>query len=199
MVRTGFTFIELIFAIVIISITALSLPMMTQVTSQGVDNALVQEAIFAGATELNEAVSFHWDENSFESNTTEANTTNSYSRIICSTGARNGLISEKLHRRCLNTNAAVSNSSTNDDVKALDDAEHGATLIFTNAPDAAGYKEPYESTLSVAHSDFAVAGNSADIKKITISVYDENSKLVTQLNTYSANIGEVDYHKRSFK
>ena len=44
--RFGFTMIELIFAIVIIAISVMSLPMMTQVTNKGLEESLVQEAIF---------------------------------------------------------------------------------------------------------------------------------------------------------
>ena len=45
--RLAFTMIELIFAIVIIAITVVSLPMMTQVTASGAsDNLEAQEAIF---------------------------------------------------------------------------------------------------------------------------------------------------------
>ena len=64
--RAAFTLIELIFAIVIIAISVISLPMMSQTVSEGIDANIVQEAIFASATELNEAVTAHWDENSIE-------------------------------------------------------------------------------------------------------------------------------------
>ncbi len=60
--RRAFTLIELIFAIVIIAISVISLPMMTQVTSSGVaGNLETQEAIFKAIVLTKSAVG----ENSF--------------------------------------------------------------------------------------------------------------------------------------
>jgi prepilin-type N-terminal cleavage/methylation domain-containing protein len=56
--RLAFTMIELIFAIVIIAISVMSLPMMTQVTSAGIERNLVQEAIFASVAEINLATTY---------------------------------------------------------------------------------------------------------------------------------------------
>jgi len=75
--RAAFTLIELIFAIVIIAISVISLPMMSQTVAKGIDANIVQEAIFAAATELNEAVTAHWDEASME-----VNTTTSFAKVI---------------------------------------------------------------------------------------------------------------------
>lgn len=200
MVRVAFTLIELIFAIVIIGFTVLTLPMMTQVTAKGIDDNLVQEAIFAAATELNQAVTAHWDESSFD-----INATNNYSKVIhtgdCnwSTKLRPGHINQPLHRRCTETNSSVSNAKVNANISSLDDMEHGSRDIFQNAvPSSDGYKKAYQSTLKVAHTaSFGTLTNSKDIKKITISISDEDGP-VTQLHSYSTNIGEIDYHPRSF-
>jgi len=106
--RAAFTFIELIFAIVVIAISVMSLPMMIQVLSNNMDKNLVQEAIFAAATELNEATTTHWDENSLD-----ANNTNGLADVInvdnsCESNAslsnyrlRTGHILQPLHRKCL--------------------------------------------------------------------------------------------------
>jgi len=64
--KSAFTFIELIFAIVIIAISVVSLPTMTSSLSRGIESNLVQEAIFAASTELNQAISSNWDERSLE-------------------------------------------------------------------------------------------------------------------------------------
>ena len=68
--RSAFTMIELIFAIVIIAISVLSLPMMNQVISKNIEGSIVQEAIFAASAELNQVVSYYWDENSMEGTAT---------------------------------------------------------------------------------------------------------------------------------
>ncbi|WP_366755894.1 type II secretion system protein [Sulfurimonas sp.] len=56
--KYAFTLIELIFAIVIIGISVMSLPMLTQVTSSAIEKNLVQEAIFASVAEINLATTY---------------------------------------------------------------------------------------------------------------------------------------------
>jgi prepilin-type N-terminal cleavage/methylation domain-containing protein len=200
--RAAFTLIELIFAIVIIAISVLSLPMMNQAVSKGIDSNIVQEAIFAAATKLNEALSTNWDENSIETNTT-----NTYARVIeattgqCDANRRMpGHINQPLHRRCLDdSTVGVANSNTNADVDALDDMEHGDQDIFVDTTaEAAGYKDSYTYAMSVTHpATFGPTSNS-NIKEISITVKDSTPKTVVNLKTYSCNIGEVDYYSRSY-
>jgi len=199
--RFAFSMIELIFAIVIIAISVMSLPMMTQATAKGIDQNLVQEAIFAAATELNQAVTFHWDANSYNN----ANP-NSLSRVInisadcnAATKLRPGHINQPLHRRCLDDTTIAVSADTNDTTLTnLNNAAHASQNIFTDTTlNAAGYKKAYNSTVTVvSNADFN--GANPNIKKITISVNDASGNLVTSLYTYSANIGEVDYYKRSY-
>ena len=204
MVRSAFTLIELIFAIVIIAITVISLPMMSQVTAKGIDESIVQEAIFAAATELNEATTHHWDENSFDINAQDI-----YSRVVTTavgtatgcdniTRLRPGHINQKLHRRCTDINSTVSNASANVAISSLNDAVHGAESIFNeDIVQAAGYKKIYTSILSITNPASFGALNSNDIKKIEVTVSDTDGTL-TKLTTYSFNIGEIDYYERSF-
>ena len=206
MVRLAFTLIELIFAIVIIGITVISLPMMTQVTATGIDENIVQEAIFAAATELNGATTHNWDESSFD-----ANNSNVYSRVVTTalgtgTGCnavsrlRPGHINQELHRRCTENNTTVSNATADANVSSFNDVAHNNTNnnIFTGTADAAGYKrDDYISSLTVSHpASFGGLNNSKDIKKIEVIVSDSDGVL-TKLSAYSANIGEIDYYKRT--
>ena len=109
--KYAFSMIELIFAIVVIGITVLNLPMITQVTSKGIENNLVQEAIFAASTELNQIVTYYWDENSLPTN-------NLLSQVVwtsstdCNetTKLRPGHIDQPYHRRCID-NASLRPSS----------------------------------------------------------------------------------------
>lgn len=201
MVRTAFTLIELIFAIVIIAISVVSLPMMNQVVSSGVDSSLKQEAIFAAATELNEVVAAHWDQNSLETTMLD-----SYAKVI-ETGdcinnvnssryrLRPGHINQPLHRRCLDSTvlgAADSNASIA--VVDLDDMAHSNSPIVIGTTSEAGYKDIYTSTITVSRpANFAGVNN--NIKMITSQISDSDGAL-SLLRTYSANIGEVDYYKR---
>ena len=201
MVRVAFTLIELIFAIVIIGISVLSLPMMTQATADGIDKSLVQEAIFAGATELNQAVTAHWDESSFDVNTSDG-----FSKVVhtrdCNTTTklRPGHINQELHRRCTDTNSTVSNAVADLTVTSLNDMTHVYQDIFQNATSsAAGYKDVYKSQLSIINpATFGTLANSNDIKRLIVTINNSDGELITELHTYSANIGEIDYYKRRF-
>jgi hypothetical protein len=206
MVRLAFTLIELIFAIVVIGITVVSLPMMSQVTATGIDENIVQEAIFAAATELNEATTYHWDESSFD-----ANASNIYSRVVttalggakgCDAASRlrPGHINQELHRRCTQSDTAVSNATADANISSFNDVAHNGSgdYIFNDTvTDAAGYKKVYTSSLSVTNPvSFGALSNSNDIKKIEVIVSDPDG-VVTKLSAYSANIGEIDYYKRT--
>ncbi|MDF1877883.1 prepilin-type N-terminal cleavage/methylation domain-containing protein [Sulfurimonas sp. SAG-AH-194-L11] len=204
--RRAFTFIELIFAIVIIAITVVSLPMMNQVIAKGVDANLIQEAIFASATGLNEGITGNWDEAS-----TDASAPNSYARVIDHTGNCNndnnsptyrqmpGHINQPLHRKCLADSTVSPIDASNDaDIDALDDMV-GTTNIFTlDTGGATGYKREYTSTITVDRNVTFNTPANLNMKRITITITDSDGKTLTKLTTYSANIGEVDYLKQEY-
>lgn len=62
--RSAFTLIELIFAIVIMAITVITLPMVMQVDSASRDKNLAQEAILAASAKLSQVLTYQWDERS---------------------------------------------------------------------------------------------------------------------------------------
>lgn len=195
--KSAFTLIELIFAIVVIGISVVSLPMMMQTTSDAIDGNLVQEAIFAASSELNGAISANWDEHSMQ------DTNNSLARVIdienrCINNRLEGHITQPLHRRCLNSSATDPLDSTNDDnIYALEDMAHTSQNIFdTDATNAQGYKKKYNSKVEITRpANFN--GSNQHIKKIELTVTDDTDEIVTILKTYSSNIGEVDYYKKS--
>lgn len=205
--RSAFTFIELIFAIIIIAITVISLPMVTQVTSKNANSNVVQEAIFAAATELNEVTTVHWDENASDSNDTKTllkviNIDNSCEDNSSSQRyrLRPGHIAEALHRRCLNDlTQGEADSNSNDNIDAVEDKLHASQTIFLNTdPSASGYKDDYQSILSVTYSPLFAGAHRSNMKKITSTITDSDGKTIIKLSTYVANIGEVDYYKRSY-
>ena len=198
--RTAFTMIELIFAIVIIAISVVSLPMMMQVNSKGMENNLAQEAIFAASVELMQASSGYWDAYSMK----DINLS-SYSRVVnvvgndcnATTKLRPGHINQPYHRRCIDdTNLTTpSNASGDSQFDTLNDFNHSAQALFignTNA--AAGYKNMnYTSKIEVsAHP------TDNNIKILTVTVQDENHEIVTVLKTEASNVGETQYYKRTF-
>jgi len=204
--KYAFTMIELIFAIVIIAISVLSLPMMNQSITKGIDGNIIQEAIFAASTELNEAVTAHWDENSLGPNQSlariiegsiqscENNSSLATYRLMA------GHITQPLHRRCLDDNTTEPKDSTDDDnITALEDMGHSTSeKIFDNSTaEASGYKNEYESTLFITRpSNFN--GSNNNIKMLESTITDSDGNTLVVLRSYSANIGEVDYYKRTY-
>ena len=198
--RFAFTMIELIFAIVIIAISVMSLPMMIQVTQKGIESNILQEAIFAASAELMGATAGCWDEVSMR----DINVSH-LSRVIdigtsndCNdtTKLRPGHINQPFHRRCLDENStAIADLDKNiTSIYSLDDAAHVAQNIFINtATDETGYKELYKSEI-----DVSLSSTDNNIKIITATVTDDDGDPITVLRTQSANIGEIDYYKRTF-
>ncbi len=192
--KYGFTLIELIFAIVIIGITVVSLPMMSQVISKGVDENLKQEAIFAASAELMNALGGYWDERSME----DANKSD-LARVIdidsdcnATTRLRPGHINQKYHRRCLDSpNNSGLDQTSRDDVFSLDDANGTRATYINISNDASGYEQTdLNTTIEVTRSD--------NNKTITATLKDHDGNIITLLRAISTNIGETNNYYRTF-
>lgn len=210
--RYAFTMIELIFAIVIIGITVVSLPMMNQAISKGIDSNLQQEAIFAAATKLNETVTAFWDDNSVESisalskvidTLNDCNNTSSSPRYRL----RPGHVNQPLHRRCLDsTLVGISNSNPNGNVVALNEMAGTSSLFISTAgsiTNASSYKKDYNSTVTVNHNSITANsvifnGAANDYMKMIQVDIKSGTDTITSLRAYSANIGEIDYYKKEY-
>lgn len=203
--RFAFTLIELIFAIIVISIAVMSLPMMTSITSKGSDSNLVQEAIFAASAELMGATSYYWDLNSMQ----DSNVSH-LSRVIdigatCENNSsspryrlRLGHIAQPYHRRCLESNSTVAADTNSSLFPNLNNAAHSSEDIFLNPTgSSSGYKDSYKSAVTVTNVNQSGAADN-NIKKITVSITKDDGTPITVLSTYSANVGEIDYYKRRF-
>ena len=208
--KAAFTLIELIFAIVIISMTVLSIPMMIQVTSDNIEDSLVQEAIFAAAAQLQEATSYRWDEHSMNDKLS-ASANAQYSRVIQETAAGTcGLIGGlnkrpgHINRQCLDSLATRPYYSAGAPYSdSLNEAAHGAESIYIAAggTSAAGYKELYDSTITITDSVLFGTTLVADpnIKEILVTITNSTTNLpVTTLRAYSTNIGEVRYASKVY-
>lgn len=202
--RTAFTMIELIFAIVIIAISVISLPMVSQIAARNVENSLLQEAIFAASTELNQVVSYYWDDNSMEGNS-------SLSRVVwtsntdCNndTKLRPGHINQPYHRRCNDNNATRPSTvfgPESGDLDDLDDVNTTSHTIFTSSSTSSDdYKDVYTSVSTISYATFGnVNASEQNIKRIRVTVSDSDDNNITQLDTFSSNIGEIDYYKRTY-
>lgn len=202
--KSAFTLIELIFAIVVISITVISLPTMNSVISKGIEGNLVQESIFAASTKLNEITTAHWDDNSLE-----PNDANGFARVIDTTGSlctnnlMPGHINQTLHRRCLddNTTRPSDNINSNASISSLGDYVGSQTFFTANLSDASGYKNTDLNITTAIDRNITFNGTTnANMKCMTITVSKNStpSTALIVLKTYSANIGEVDFYKRTY-
>ncbi len=198
--RHAFTLIELIFAIVVMSIVVMSLPIMMQTTSKAIEDNIVQEAIFAASAELMGATTFYWDLNS----TADFNLSN-LARVIDMNGdcennnsstrhrLRPGHIEQPFHRRCLDSTGNTRADANSTDFPNLDNAVHPNQEIFTDdITQATGYKKRYRSTMEMSYP------NNGNVKQLTSTITDVNGNTLTVLRTFCANIGEVEYYKRRF-
>jgi len=66
-VKKGFSLIEVVFAIVIISISMMSIPMLLSQADKSNTFSLIQETILAGKSKMGNILSYRWDDNSYDS------------------------------------------------------------------------------------------------------------------------------------
>jgi len=207
-IKSAFTLIELIFAIVIIGIAALSLPMMSQVISKGSEKSLTQEAIFIAFTEITKVTSAAWDENSRIGN-------DDYEHIIFTSNAeadlnlskRNGNINILYNT---NTNRTIrlsalgfdanDNNGTADRENDVDDYIISGANATGSAGSDTGYKFQYTKDIAlIASSSFGniSATNPSpnpNIKRIQINVDDTAGNLLVSFYMYAINTGSVANH-----
>ena len=200
--RSAFTMVELIFAIIIIAISVMSLPMMKQVTATAMEKGIVQEAIFASVAEINFASTYAWDENSFLDAAA-----NDLSKVVSEGNCTlSGGITKRLghiSRRCLDDlSAGLYTGIIDIDSNSLEVAEHSSQTIYDTggATEASGYKQNYNSQLDVIHcatgncEKFGEENNNFNLKEIRVTVTNsDTNEVVTLLRTYCANVGEVTY------
>lgn len=196
--RAAFTLIELVFAIIIMSIAIVSLPLMMQITADGVEKSIAQEAIFAGSAELMGATSYYWDGRS-----TEDFALSGYSRVVDVDGDCDVTTRQRVghvNRRCVDSTVAAGvNYTINDATLGLNASVHADGDMFDNAAaNESGYKELYTSQMQIAKGNDINGLLSDNVKVLTVSVFDTSPALLTRLRIRSANIGEVEYYKRRF-
>lgn len=231
MKRYAFTLIELIFAIVIMSIVVLSIPIIMRTNSDALEANIVQEAIFATSAKMMQVLSYPWDEHSIDSNNPGAPTkivsipggSVIYNRYKNGDGDINdtngsfrvGAILENGHRRFHDYNASDANVTTpltDNGHTALNNISTSASVLLVNAtPSAQGYKNKYEMDVNVSYIPDTPDANNVFVFKNTGTNTPTNMKLISvtirnattgdilvKLYSYSANIGEVNFAKRTF-
>jgi len=173
-IRTAFTMIELLFAIVIISISVVSIPVMTQITARGVEENIKQEAIFAASAKVMQVLSYPWDEASIDLNNSTS------MELVVDIGANTGIYARKSiaganetnqsfrighirqdnHRKMFTYDNNMSDDGFSSFVTNLGDDDGNSTgmdeqsgsYAFSNVlGSASGYKDSYTNVVNVGY------------------------------------------------
>jgi prepilin-type N-terminal cleavage/methylation domain-containing protein len=222
--RKAFTMIELIFAIVIISVVMLTIPTMIQVNNKALEGNVAQEAIFLVSSVLSESTTLIWDDNSLGGTASDVVLSKildvppgdaSYDRFTdVNSTIRAGGLREDLHRSFFDYNASNPDQQPALASNASETLGHDINNSIT-AP--LGYKFGYTIDVTRQYvSDTPHAGTAADpfifyaptslqnqsnIKMTTVTI-DANTTEgivpIARLRAYTCNIGEIDYAKRRF-
>jgi hypothetical protein len=209
--------IELIFAIVVIAIALLSVPLMIETNNRALERSLAQEAVFLASSVLSVATTEAWDTMSIvdtgESDVyvaskildvNDADSGSSYARATINgeiSNIRIGGLREDKHRQFFDYN---SSKAASEQPKPVGDADFDPT-IDDSVASIAGYKSAYGVSGRRVYVDDATdvfttpaAGLAVSNLKMTeISISDDDGE-VAKLRAYTANIGEADYAKRIF-
>lgn len=219
--RDAFTMIELIFAIVIIAVVTLTVPMMIQVNNKALEGNAAQEAIFLVSAVLSETTTLVWDNRSLVGGTTGYSLSkildvptgdNAYDRLDVNSTLRLGGLNEDLHRSFFDYN--ISNTSQTQPALlsgAVATLQHDITGSVAGIE---GYKSSFvitasrqyvSDTVPAASAPFVfTAGspqNQSNIKMTTVEInatVDGANMTLARLRAYTCNIGEIDFAKRRF-
>lgn len=163
MVRYAFTMIELIFALVVMSIVFISLPMILINNSSSLEDNLIQESIFLTSTKMSQVLTFQWDNTSSETNTSLISTsdvvdvTNGHALLDRNNSDyRIGHFAEDKHRRMtpIGTPRVATAVLGTEIANVYDDVDDFDGLVDTNIMDTTsgtGYKKRYRADVNVTY------------------------------------------------
>ncbi len=204
--RKAIAMIELIFAIVIIGITLLGVPLMVNQASQSTYTTLQQEAIAAAASDMSLILSREWD---------EANTNDSLDSTILKTAsgnynqtARTNLQSRTYFSSTGGTLDASTTIGADGDLDDIDDVHNtNTTLIPLGGSDLVDKTMTIATTVSYL-SDASTspigtsAGGTSNIKGITITLTSGGTtpelQKTIKLNAFSCNVGSYKLERKVF-
>jgi len=187
--RAAFSMIELIMAIVVIAVVVAGVPQILQRNVESMAQNLVQEDLFSAARTASQVLTYPWDDNSPDS--TNIGTELAYSRILDVGGGnfardtdafgnpipwRVGGIQQDWHRKFHDTNGT-------------DTVGSGGANISGWGGDGGYIDDSGVFPLASASG----GGGATNMKIAIITVGD------VTLRVYAANIGEIQYAKRTFQ
>ena len=207
--RSAFTMIELIYAIVVIGVTVLTVPLMIQTNNQGLEESVHQEAVFLVSSVLSITTTLVWDNRSVVSTPGADNYVlakmldiqdgSNYDRLDINSTLRIGGLNQDMHRQFFDYNGSYITPAQTGTV-TLD------ATIDASAASQLGFKEIYNVRATRSYVDdtygadlsTAVVGGQTNLKMTTLEIYGENGDLISKLRAFTANIGEVDFARRDF-
>ncbi|WP_373033679.1 type II secretion system protein [Sulfurovum sp.] len=218
-VRSGFTMIELIFAIVVIAVVMLTIPMMIGVNNKSLEGSAAQEAIFLVSAVLSETTTWVWDDNSIVGNDGGYSISkildvgaigSTYGRTDVNSSIRVGGLNEDLHRGFFDYN--LSNTTQHAPALANGLTETLPHDIANSVAGIGGYKSSYTITATRQYVSDTLAspfvfnantapGNQSNLKMTEVQItatVDGVNQVIAKLRAYTCNIGEIDYAKRRF-
>ena len=214
--REAFTMIELIFAIVIIAVVTLTIPMMIQVNNKTLEANTEQEAIFLISSVLSEATTLLWDQSSLGGTATsvslskilDTNATGAgeYERWSISddkkdgnSGLRQGGLLQDMHRHFFSAPLAPSQSVLTDLGSSFDSDAVGAQLGLKNKYDIKVERYYIKDNPSGFNFTINDVNKTTNVKLIVVTVKNKDTKEdISVLRAYTCNIGEVDFARRKF-
>lgn len=190
--RSAFTMIELIFAIVLIAVVTLTIPTMIQVNNKALEGSIAQEAIFLVSAILSETTTYVWDNAALDSSSGDIVTSKIldradvplvyvagtpstyYGRRDFNSTIRIGGLEQDMHRRFFDLN------STGNGTKPVGTAITVSLANPTADLTGAGYKSDFNVTASrvyIADTPSAVALGVATFNFTTASTGISNIKM----------------------
>ncbi len=221
--RKAFTMIELIFAIVLISVVVLTIPTMIAVNNKALEGNAAQEAIFLVSAVLSEATTLLWDNNSLGGTATAVSLSKildvngsgdvNYNRWNQSIGIydlnstlRKGSIDEDLHRQFFSNDGTPHRPAQSGTVpfiitESFNDSAVGQQLGLKNQYAIVASRIFVDDNVTNFAFTTTPAGKQTNIKMTQVEInatIDGTNVVVSRLRAYTCNIGEVDYAKRRF-
>lgn len=204
--RPAIAMLELIFAIVVIGITLLSVPLMVNQATQSTYTTLQQEAIAAAASDMNLILSREWD---------DANTNDLLDSTILTTASSNynQAARDNNHSRTYFTSiggtlaASTTLGSDGGDSDDIDDVG-AVTLTSMGGSDLVDTTITIGTTVSYLDDGSTSpigtsAGGTSNIKGITITLTSGGTtpelQKTVKLNAFSSNIGSYKLERKVFE
>ena len=221
--RPGLTLIELVVAIVVISIALMSVPMLLSQANRSNEFSLNQEAILAGATKMGDVLSYPWDERLVNSDETKyildvQNGDNELDRYpdINST-RRVGNFKSKYRRKFYNDQRYASTILGHDKGNEFDDIDdfNGVSVHIEGGNGVGDYLKDFNLTTTIKYINDQTDYNdtivtmdinkthktqSTNIKMVEVEIIDNttNEQTIATFRSFSSNIGSYELLYKDF-